>query len=68
VHSPADNLFLPSRGSAKETEVAGADQLSKVICDSDSTGALKAREVEKVSQGCPFNRKVSQGCPFNRTG
>jgi hypothetical protein len=29
--------------------------------------ALKAREVEKVSQGCPFNRKVSQGCPFNRT-
>jgi hypothetical protein len=30
--------------------------------------ALKAREVEKVNQGCPFNRKVSQGCPFNRTG
>jgi hypothetical protein len=37
-----------------------------------STGALiaalKAREIEKVSQGWHFNRKVSQGCPFNLTG
>jgi hypothetical protein len=50
------------QGSNKVTEVAGADQLSKLIHESDSDeyrgliAALKAREVEKVSQGCPFNR------------
>jgi hypothetical protein len=42
VHSPTDNMFLPTNrvpfhsNIAKETEVAGADQLSKPICDSDS--------------------------------
>jgi hypothetical protein len=63
VHSPADNVFLPSRFIHSNNEDRPKkpklqDQLSKVICDSDSdsTGALKAREVEKVSQGCPFNR------------
>jgi hypothetical protein len=70
VHSPADNIFLPSRVPIHSNNVARpkkqkllaqisyTNQFATAIVT--STGALiadlKAREVEKVSQGCPFNQ------------
>jgi hypothetical protein len=69
-YSPADNIFLPSRvpiHSKNEArpkkhkllaQISYTNQFATLIVT--STGALiavlKAREVEKVSQGCPFNR------------
>jgi hypothetical protein len=69
-YSPADNIFLPSRvpiHSNNEArpkkqkllvQISYPNQFATAIVT--STGALiavlKAREVEKVSQGCPFNR------------
>jgi hypothetical protein len=70
VHSPADNIFLPSRvpiHSNNEArpkkhkllaQISYTNQFATAIVT--STGALitalKAREVEKVSEGCLFNR------------
>jgi hypothetical protein len=70
VHSPADKIFLPSRVPIHSNDEARPkkqkllaqinypNQFATAIVT--STGALiavlKAREVEKVSQGCPFNR------------
>jgi hypothetical protein len=70
VHSPADNIFLPSRvpiHSNNEalsknqkllTQISYTNQFATAIVTSTRAliAALKAREVEKVSQGCPFNR------------
>jgi hypothetical protein len=65
VHSPADNIFLPSRVPIHSNNVAPpkkqkllaqisyTNQFATAIVT--STGALQAREVEKISQGCPFN-------------
>jgi hypothetical protein len=69
VHSPADNVFLPSRvpiHSNNEARPKKQKLLAHISYPNQfataivmSTGALiaalKAREVE-VSQGCPFNR------------
>jgi hypothetical protein len=69
VHSPADNIFLPSRVTIhSNNEAPGKEQklLAQISYPKQfataivtSTGALiaalKAREIE-VSQGCPFNR------------
>jgi hypothetical protein len=69
VHSPADNIFLPSRvpiHSNNEAQPKKQKLLAQIIYPKQfataimtSTGtliaALKAREVEKVSQGCPFD-------------
>jgi hypothetical protein len=70
VHSPADNIFVPSRvpihcnNEARPkkqkllAQISYPQQFATAIVT--STGALittvKAREFEKVSQGCPFNR------------
>jgi hypothetical protein len=69
VHSPADNIFLPSRVPIHSNNevlpkkqkllamISYPKQFATAIVT--STGALivlKAREVVKVSQGCPFNR------------
>jgi hypothetical protein len=70
VHSPADNIFLPSRvpihskneAQPKKQTLLAHISYSKQIATAivTSTGALiaalKAREVKKVSQGCPLNR------------
>jgi hypothetical protein len=69
VHSPADNIFLPSRVPIHSNEArpkkqkllaqfSYTNQFATAIVTStrDLIAALKAREVEKVSQGCPFNR------------
>jgi hypothetical protein len=69
VYSPADNIFLPSRVPIHNNEARPKKQklLAQISYPNQfatatvtSTGALiaalKAREVEKVSQGCPFNR------------
>jgi hypothetical protein len=70
LHSPADNIFLPSRvpiHSNNEARPKKQKLLAQIIYPNQfataivtSTGALiaalKVREVEKVSQGCPFNR------------
>jgi hypothetical protein len=70
VHSPADNIFLPSRvpnhsnneARPKKQKLLAQISYPKQFATATvtSTGALKAalkaREVEKVSQGCPFNR------------
>jgi hypothetical protein len=68
VHSPADNMFRPSRvpiRSKNEARPKKQKLLAQIsyphqFAIATSTGALiaalKAREVEKVSQGCPFNR------------
>jgi hypothetical protein len=70
LSSPADNIFLPSRvpiHSKNEAQPKKPKLLVQISYPNQfatatvtSTGALiaavKAREVEKVSQGCPFNR------------
>jgi hypothetical protein len=70
VHSPADNIFLPRRvpiHSKNEAQPKKQKLLAQISYPNQfataivtSTGALmaalKGREVEKVSQGCPFNR------------
>jgi maleate cis-trans isomerase len=70
VHSPADNIFLPSRvpiHSNNEVrpkkqkllaQISYPNQFATAIVTSAGAliAALKAREVEKVSLGCPFNR------------
>jgi hypothetical protein len=70
VHSLADNIFLPSRVpiySNNEAQpkqhkllqhVSYPKQFATAIVTSTGAliAALKAREVEKVSQECPFNR------------
>jgi hypothetical protein len=69
MHSPADNIFLPSRVPFHSNEARPKKQklLAQISYPNKfataivtSTGALiaalKAKEVEKVSQGCPFNR------------
>jgi hypothetical protein len=68
VHSPADNIFLPSRVPIHSNKARPKKQklLAQIIYPNQfataivtSTGAmiaaLKAREAE-VSEGCPFNR------------
>jgi hypothetical protein len=73
VHSPADNIFLPSRvpiHSYNEVQpkkqnllaqISYPNQFATAIVTSTAAliAALKAREVEKVGQGCPFNRSDS---------
>jgi hypothetical protein len=70
VHSPADNIFLPCRvpiHSNNEAppkrpkllaQISFTNQFTTAIVTSTGAliAALKTREVEKVSQGCPFNR------------
>jgi hypothetical protein len=70
VHSPADNIFLPSRvpihsnneARPKEqkllAQISYPNQFATAIVTSARAliAALKAREDEKVSQGWPFNR------------
>jgi hypothetical protein len=70
VHSPADNIFLRSRvpiHSNNEArpkkqkllaQISYPQQFETAIVTSTGAliAALQAREVEKVSQGCPFNR------------
>jgi putative intracellular protease/amidase len=70
VNSPADNTFLPSivpidsNNEARPkkqkflTQISYPNQFVTAIVTSTGSliAALKAREVEKVSQGCPFNR------------
>jgi hypothetical protein len=68
VHSPAGNIFLPSRvpihsnNEAKKqkllAQISYTNQFATAIVTSTGAliAALKAREVEKVSQGCPFDR------------
>jgi hypothetical protein len=70
VHSPADNVFLPSRvpihskNEAKPkkqkllAQISYPNQFATAIVTSTRAliAALKAREFEKVSQGCHFNR------------
>jgi hypothetical protein len=70
VHSPADNISLPSRvpiHSNNEArpkkhkllaQISYQNQFATAIVTStgDLIAALKAREVEMVSQGWPFNR------------
>jgi hypothetical protein len=69
VHSPADNIFLPSRvpiiittrlgqRNKLQVQISYPKQFATAIVTSTGAliAALKAREVEKVSQGCPFNR------------
>jgi hypothetical protein len=70
VHSPADNIFLPIRVSIHSNNearpkkqkllalISYTKQFATAIVTSTGAliAALKAREVEKVSQGCPFNR------------
>jgi hypothetical protein len=68
MHSPADNIFLPSRVPIHNNEarpkkqkllaqISHPNQFATAIVTSAGAliAALKAREVEKVSQGCPFN-------------
>jgi hypothetical protein len=45
---PVEFPFIVTRRSAKEIEVAGADQLSKQICDSDSD---EYRDPDSSSEG-----------------
>jgi hypothetical protein len=66
VHGPVDNIFLPSRvpihsnNEARSKKQKLLAQISYPNQFATSTGvliaALKARKVENVSQGCPFNR------------
>jgi hypothetical protein len=70
VHSPADNVFPPSRvpiDSNNEAQpkkqmllaqISYRNQFATAIVTSAGAliAALKAREIEKVSLGCPFNR------------
>jgi hypothetical protein len=70
VHSPADNIFLPSTvpiHSNNEARTKKQKLLAQISYPNQfptaivtSTGALiaslKAEEDEKVSQGCPFNQ------------
>jgi hypothetical protein len=70
VHSPADNIFLPSTVPIHSNDearpkkhkllaqISYPKQFATAIVTSTGAliAALKAREVEKVSQGCPFNR------------
>jgi hypothetical protein len=70
VHSPADNMFLPSRvliHSNNEArpkkqkllaQISYTNQIATAIVTNTGalTAALKAKEVENVIQGCPFNR------------
>jgi hypothetical protein len=69
VHSPADNIFLPSRVPIHSNEarrkkqkllaqISYTNQFASAIVTSTGAliAALKASEHEKVSQGCPFNR------------
>jgi hypothetical protein len=70
VHSPADNIFLPSRAPIPsnnearpkkqklQAQIIYPNQFATAIVTSTGAliAALKAREVEKVSHGCPFNR------------
>jgi hypothetical protein len=70
VQSPADNIFLPSRVPTHSNNMARPkkqkllaqisypNQFATAIVTSTGAliAALKAREVEKVSQGCSFNR------------
>jgi hypothetical protein len=66
VHSPADNIFLPSRvpihgnNEARPkkqkllAQISYTNEFATAIVTSTGAliAALKAREVEKVSQGC----------------
>jgi hypothetical protein len=69
MHSSADNVFLPSRVPFHSNEarpknkkllvqISYPKQFATAIVKSTEAliAALKAREVQKVSQGCPFNR------------
>jgi hypothetical protein len=70
VHSPADNIFLPSRvpihsnneAQPKKQKLLAQfsypNQFATAIVTSTEAliAVLKASEVEKVSQVCPFNR------------
>jgi hypothetical protein len=70
VHSPADNILLPVRVPIPSTnegrpkkqkllaQISYSNQFATAIMTSAGAliAALKAREVEKVSQGCPFKR------------
>jgi hypothetical protein len=70
VHSPAHNIFLPSRVPIRSNnearpkeqkllaQISYTNQFATAIVTSTGAliAALKAREVEVVSQGCPFNR------------
>jgi maleate cis-trans isomerase len=70
VHSPADNIFLLSRvpihsnnedrpkKQKLQAQISYTNQFATAIVTSTGAliAALKAREVEKVSQVCPFNR------------
>jgi hypothetical protein len=71
MHSPADNIFLPSRVPIHSNnnearpkkqkllvQISYTNQFSTAIVTSTGAliAALKAKEVEEVSQGCPFNR------------
>jgi hypothetical protein len=68
VHSPADNILLPSRVPIHSNEVQPQKQkllvqisypnqfVPATVTSTDALiAALKVREIE-VSQGCPFNR------------
>jgi hypothetical protein len=69
-YSPAVNIFLPSRVPIHSNNEARPkkqkllaqfsypNQFATAIVTSAGAliAALKAREIEKVSQGCPFNR------------
>jgi hypothetical protein len=70
VHSSADYIFLPSRVPIRSNneappkkqkllaQISYTNQFATAIVTSTGAliAALKAREVENVSQGCPFNR------------
>jgi hypothetical protein len=70
MHSPADNIFLPSRVPMQSNneappkkqkvlaQISYPNQFATAIVTNTGVliAALKTREFEKVSQGCPFNR------------
>jgi hypothetical protein len=73
VHSPADNIFLPSivpihsnnevqpKKQTLLAQISYPNQFATAIVTSTGAliAALKAREVEKVSQGVPSTRSDS---------
>jgi hypothetical protein len=73
VLRPADNTFLPSSSIHCNNEarpkkqkllaqISYPNQFATAIVTSTGTliAALKAKEVEKVSQGCPLNRIITR--------
>jgi hypothetical protein len=69
-YSPADNIFLPSRVAFHSNnearpkkrkllaQISYPNQFATAIVTSTGAliAALKARDVEKVNEVCPFNR------------